>query len=235
MIPVNYHPFILKEGDHFDCPNCREQLNEGEEILAHEGQGNLHPIHGSCIRDWIILNLKFPSCPVCKIMINSTSLKLYSKSWKIVDLNHFRPNIPLFAAGYASLLSIACRTGVEIVASQPHGHFPSNRLFAHGLSSALAFFSSLLCTDNLGRPEHEGCQNGLRVCAIVGQMLGASTVFQSICILVPYIIEHDVADLDSIGGSAIGIGCAAIFCGFTTAKVVKSLFQVFRENMADEY
>lgn len=53
-----------------NCPICLESINEGEAV-AHEGEGNKHPIHKICA----IANSKVsPLCPNCRVLVDASPL-----------------------------------------------------------------------------------------------------------------------------------------------------------------
>jgi Ring finger domain len=63
-----------------NCPICLEPLKNADTV-AHEGLGNLHPLHRSCAKSSAIFN---STCPICRVPIEEDSLLTLEDRIKLI-------------------------------------------------------------------------------------------------------------------------------------------------------
>ncbi|MEI6242688.1 MAG: RING finger protein [Chlamydiota bacterium] len=84
------------------CPICLFPL-ENAEVVAHDDpDGKKHPIHKTCVREWLKVH---PICPSCKKNVNTKSLF----SWKERTLQIIKEDLPYVLATIAAVAVIIAR------------------------------------------------------------------------------------------------------------------------------
>lgn len=72
MSSINMSFHSLPPNPTLDCGICLESLEQN--VVAHEGEGNKHPLHKNCIKKWVQLHPLNPTCPSCFANVNPNSL-----------------------------------------------------------------------------------------------------------------------------------------------------------------
>ena len=76
-IPLSYREFV-SPFDQSDprapvCSCCQEEIFRGQEAVAHDGTGTLHPFHRICVQRWARV---CSTCPACRNPVDISSLFL---------------------------------------------------------------------------------------------------------------------------------------------------------------
>ena len=90
---------------HLDCGICKEPLIK--EVVIHNDNGEKHPLHEKCVREWMKIN---PSCPMCKVSIDPSSL--FSWQDKIVSCWNRCKNYNNRLAGQRAEILAGIGTGI---------------------------------------------------------------------------------------------------------------------------
>ncbi len=88
MEPLKYHPFKLPNTEQeYTCASCWGDLREDNpnDVVAHEGEGHKHPIHGKCIKIWADIQ---QTCPTCTKKIDTDLLQSNYEFYK-KNINKF--------------------------------------------------------------------------------------------------------------------------------------------------
>ena len=55
------------------CPICLEETRPDEQVVGHEtnNENGEHPVHKKCLKGWALIE---PSCPLCRVSIDTSNL-----------------------------------------------------------------------------------------------------------------------------------------------------------------
>ena len=71
MGPIGLDSHVISIAPLNPCGICLEDLQNGEPVFAHPGEGAKHPLHMKCLREAVLVN---GNCPFCRIPLDIKSL-----------------------------------------------------------------------------------------------------------------------------------------------------------------
>lgn len=79
MVTQSLNFYLVSNPPAEHCGICYDLLNDGAPVVAHEGQGNLHPLHRNCMQQYA----ERPTCVYCNKSVQFDPDVLYTRTEKM--------------------------------------------------------------------------------------------------------------------------------------------------------